>query len=121
MRSIAAILFLALSSSVFAQAPQPAKPPQPSAQSMVPWAVSVVHAIDLQKMVEQMRAQGRVRVGIAGSAPQYVYNVTTGLVVDDQGHVVTRLSNLNPKSKNEKITVSAANGTVLQAKLIGVD
>jgi len=121
MRSIAAILFLALSSSVFAQGPQPAKPAQPSAQSMVPWAVSVVHAIDLQKMVEQMRAQGRVRVGIAGSAPQYVYNVTTGLVVDDQGHVVTRLSNLNPKSKNEKITVSAANGTVLQAKLIGVD
>src|ERR1041385_1080616 len=106
MRSIAAILFLALGSSAFAQTPEPAKP---LVVPGVPWAVSVVHTIDLEKMVAQMRSQGQVRVGIAGSAPPFVYNVTTGLVVDDQGHVVTRLSNLDPRRKTDNIMVSGPN------------
>jgi len=109
---------LIFASTAFAQAPQPA---QPTTQVNVPWVVSVVHTIDLPKLVEQMRAQGKLRVGVAGSAPRYVYNITTGLVVDDQGHVVTRLSNLDPLDKNHKLAVTTGNGTTVDAKLIGVD
>lgn len=106
------------SSAAFAQAPQP---PQSDANVVVPWAVSVVHTIDVQKMVALMREQQSVRVGVAGSAPRYMYHVTTGLVVDDQGHIVTRLSNLNLADKDQKLSVSTSQGITLEAKLIGVD
>ena len=106
------------SSAAFAQAPQP---PHGDAKVIVPWAVSVVHTIDVQKMVALMREQRSLRVGVAGSAPRYIYNVTTGLVVDDQGHVVTRLSNLDLADKDQKLSVSTSQGMTLEAKLIGVD
>src|SRR5437870_3407249 len=117
-RSITAILILFLSSAVLAQAPQPH---QGDGKVTVPWAVSVVHTIDVQKMVALMREQQSLRVGVAGSAPRYIYNVTTGLVVDGQGHVVTRLSNLDLADKDQKLTVSTNQGMTLEAKLIGVD
>ena len=117
-RSTTAILILMFSSAAYAQAPQP---PQSDANVVVPWAVSVVHTIDVQKMVALMREQQSVRVGVAGSAPRYMYHVTTGLVVDDQGHIVTRLSNLNLADKDQKLSVSTSQGITLEAKLIGVD
>jgi S1-C subfamily serine protease len=117
-RSITTILMLMVSSVAFAQAPQP---PQSDSKVTVPWAVSVVHTIDVQKMVALMRKQQSLRVGVAGSAPRYMYNVTTGLVVDDQGHVVTRLSNLDLADKDQKLTVTTNQGMTLEARLIGVD
>lgn len=118
-RSAAAIIILIFASAAWAQTPQP--PPAAVNQSSVPWAVSVVHTIDLQKMVELMREQQKLRVGVAGTAPRYIYNITTGIVVDDQGHVVTRLANLDPQDKEHKLTVTTSDGTTLAAKLIGVD
>ena len=118
-RSAAAIIILIFASAALAQTPQP--PPVAASQSSVPWAVSVVHTIDLQKMVELMREQQRLRVGVAGTAPRYVYNITTGIIVDDQGHVVTRLANLDPQDKEHKLTVTTTDGITLAAKLIGVD
>lgn len=117
-RSTTAILILMLSSAALAQAPQP---PSGDGKVSVPWAVSVVHTIDVQKMVALMREQQSLRVGVAGSAPRYIYNVTTGLVVDGQGHVVTRLSNLDLADKDQKLTVTTNQGMTLEAKLIGVD
>ncbi|HXU37994.1 MAG TPA: PDZ domain-containing protein [Blastocatellia bacterium] len=116
--SIRAILILMFSSAALAQSPQP---PQGDGKVAVPWAVSVVHTIDVQKMVALMREQPSLRVGVAGSAPRYIYNVTTGLVVDDQGHVVTRLSNLDLADKDQKLSVSTNQGMTLEAKLIGID
>ncbi len=118
-RSAAVIIVLICASTAQAQTPQP---PQPVAnQTNVPWAVSVVHTIDLQKMVEVMRAQQKLRVGVAGTAPPYIYNITTGIIVDDQRHVVTRLANLDPQDKEHRLTVTTADGTTLSAKLVGVD
>lgn len=118
-RGAAAIIVLMLASAAAAQTPPP---PQPAAnQSSVPWAVSVVHTIDLEKMVEVMRQQQKLRVGVAGTAPRYIYNITTGVIVDDQGHVVTRLANLDPQDKERKLTITTSDGTMLAAKLIGVD
>src|SRR5438093_10604656 len=119
-RSAAAILFvLMVATAGRAQAPQP--PQAVPGDSNVPWAVSVVHRIDLQKMVEVMREQQKLRVGVAGTAPPYIYNITTGIIVDDQGHVVTRLTNLDPQDKEHQLTVTTSDGRTLAAKLIGVD
>jgi S1-C subfamily serine protease len=120
-RSITAILILMFSSAAFAQTPQPVQPASGDAKVNVPWAVSVVHTIDVQKMVALMREQQSLRVGVAGSAPRFMYNVTTGLVVDNQGHVVTRLSNLDLADRDQKLTVTTNQGITLEAKLIGVD
>jgi len=72
-------------------------------------------------MVEIMRQRQNLRVGVAGTAPRYVYNVTTGLVIDDEGHVVTRLSNLDPQDSERQLTITTTAGTTFAAKLIGVD
>jgi S1-C subfamily serine protease len=117
-RSAAAIIILALTSAALAQTPlsQPG-----SGQAPVPCAVSVVHTIDVQKMIETMRSQQKMRVGVAGTAPPFIYNITTGIIVDDQGHVVTRLVNLDPQNKDHKLSVTTSDGRMLAAKLIGVD
>ena len=119
IRSAAAILILILAPAAIAQSPQPAQPAVVN-QATVPWAVSVVHTIDLQKMVELIREQN-LRVGVAGTAPRYIYNITTGIIVDGLGHVVTRLTNLDPQEKDHKLSVTTSDGTTLPAKLIGID
>lgn len=121
-RSAAAILILFAATAVLAQSPQPTPSANPSANpSALPWVVTVVHTIDLQKMVNDMRVQQKLRVGVAGTAPPYIYNVTTGIVIDDRGHVVTRLANLDPQEKEHKLAVTTSDGTTLPAKFIGVD
>jgi len=115
-RVVATVLTLMFASAVMAQTPQVERP----VRSTMPWAVSVVHGIDPQKMVALMREE-KLRVGIAGSAPQYMYNITTGLVVDNQGHVVTRLAYLDLQEKDHKLAVTTADGTTVDAKLIGID
>jgi serine protease Do len=114
------VLILALASLTVAQSPQPA-PASPTISATVPWAVSVVHTIPMAKMTAWIREQQNVRVGVAGTAPPFVYNITTGIIVDEQGHVVTRLTNLNPSDKDQKLTITTGDGSALAAKLIGVD
>ncbi len=118
-RSAAAVIVLIFASAALAQTPQP--PHAAVNQSSVPWAVSVVHTIDLQKMVALMREEQKLRVGVAGTAPPYIYHITTGIIVDDQGHVVTRLANLDSQGKEHKLTVTTSDGTTVAARLIGVD
>src|SRR5215471_2629873 len=117
-RSAAAIIVLLFAPAALAQAPlsQPA-----AGKTPVPCAVSVVHTIDVQKMIETMREQQKLRVGVAGTAPPFIYNITTGIIVDDQGHVVTRLINLDPQNKEHRLSVTTSDGRTLPAKLIGVD
>jgi S1-C subfamily serine protease len=117
-RSVAAIIVLLFASAALAQAPlsQPA-----AGQTSVPCAVSVVHTIDVQKMIETMREQQKLRVGVAGTAPPFIYSITTGIIVDDQGHVVTRLVNLDPQNKEHRLSVTTSDGRMLTARLIGVD
>jgi len=117
-RSAAAIIVLLFAPAALAQAPlsQPA-----AGQTSVPCAVSVVHTIDVQKMIETMREQQKLRVGVAGTAPPFIYNITTGIIVDDQGHVVTRLVNLDPQNKEHRLSVTTSDGRMLTARLIGVD
>ncbi|HWO02072.1 MAG TPA: PDZ domain-containing protein [Blastocatellia bacterium] len=117
-RSVASSLIVLLTAlGVHAQQ----QPQMPVVQGGNPSVVSVVHTLDLQKMVARMREQQNVRVGVTPSAPAYVYNIATGLVVDNAGHVVTRLTNLDLQDKDPKISVTTAAGANLPARLIGVD
>lgn len=86
-----------------------------------PSVVSVVHTLDLQKMLTRMREQENLRVGVAPSAPPHVYNIATGLIVDDAGHIVTRLANLDLQDKDQNISITTSNGASMPARLIGVD
>jgi serine protease DegS len=113
----ALVLVLTVAGIALAQQIQPA----PANQADSPWAVSVVHTVDLQKMIQRMREKGKDRIGVPASAPQYVYNVATGLIVDNDGHVVTRLANLDPEDKDQKVSITTRSGASLPARLIGVD
>ncbi len=116
-RSVAAsliTLFAAL--GVQAQSPEPVV-----AQGSSPTVVSVVHTVDLQKMLARMREQKNLRVGVAPSAPPNVYNIATGLIVDSAGHIVTRLANLDLQDKDQNISITTSNGVSMPARLIGVD
>jgi len=117
-RSTAASLIILLSAfGANAQQPQQVFVVQGPNRSVV----SVVHTLDLQKMLARMRKQENVRVGVAPSAPANVYNIATGLIVDNAGHIVTRLANLDLQDKNPNISITTSEGTSMPARLIGVD
>ena len=116
-RSATACLIVLLSAfGVNAQQPQPVFVVQGASRSVV----SVVHTVDLQKMMARMREKN-VRVGVAPSAPAFVYNIATGLIVDNAGHIVTRLANLELEDKDPKISITTSEGASMPARLIGVD
>src|SRR5215216_4468530 len=100
-RSIKAVLVLIVMAAI-AQAQQPSQGGVGYSTSSPPWVVSVVHIVDSQKIIERLR-KNRDRVGVSGIAPQNVYNFATGLVVDESGHIVTRLANLDPEDKDQSI------------------
>src|SRR5262249_29439788 len=58
-------------------------------QNIVPWVVSVVHRVDVHKLIERTRKQLRAKVGVPGSLQEYIFNFATGMVIDDKGHIVT--------------------------------
>ena len=117
-RSTAASLIILLSAfGANAQQPQQVFVVQGPNRSVL----SVVHTLDLQKMLARMRKQENVRVGVAPSAPANVYNIATGLIVDNTGHIVTRLANLDLQDKNPNISITTSEGASMPARLIGVD
>lgn len=88
----------------------------------VPWVVAVVHRIDAHKLIERTRKQMRAKeVGVPGSLQPYLFHFATGAVIDDKGHIVTRLWNLDPQDKQQDITVVISDGTTLPATFIGLD
>ena len=72
-----AVLVLGL---IIASSPLGIAQQQPGAagRNSPPWVVSVIHTVNVDKMLARMREKG-VRVGVPGSAPQFVYTVATGL------------------------------------------
>ena len=117
MSKVAAVLFVVLCALNGAAQTQP----RPASPSPNPWTVSVLHTVDFQKLVEWMKRQGNERIAVPASPPAFVYNFATGMVIDDQGHVITRLVNLTPSDKEPLINVTAADGTVHRARLVGMD
>ncbi|HXG68336.1 MAG TPA: PDZ domain-containing protein [Blastocatellia bacterium] len=117
------LLTLAAVSAAPAQHARQAQRPYPAAvRQQAPWLVSVVHTVELDHLIARLKQQNQDwRVGVPGSAPQYIFNVVTGLVLDNRGHVITRLANIDPRDKNQQISVIVGNGARLPARLVGVD
>lgn len=86
-----------------------------------PWIVSVAHTMDMYEFVERTRSIPKTQVGVMAAAPSRALNITTGLVFDDQGHVVTRLVTLKAEDKNPSLTVTGPDGRPHPARLIGLD
>ena len=120
MKRFGAVLIVVLAAAGLAQAQQPRASAAP-ATNKSPWVVPVVHVVDLHKTLDRMRKQQKIRIGIPGSAPRNIINVVTGLVVDDHGHVVTRLANLDPEDTDQKITITTGEGQSYPARVVGID
>ncbi|MEW6125439.1 MAG: PDZ domain-containing protein [Acidobacteriota bacterium] len=93
---------------------------QNTTQPIKPWVVYVVHKIDVNKLLQRYRGNNN-KVAVPDSMPQYSYNITTGAVIDETGHIVTRLVNLDPLDKEQNITIITGEGTSLPATFIGLD
>jgi S1-C subfamily serine protease len=119
IKRVGALVAVIITAASLASAQQAQQ--SPMRQANAPWIVSVVHTLDVDKMLARMRERPNVRLGVAGATPQSIINVATGLVVDGQGHVVTRLSNIDPRDKDQKISVTTTDGVSLPARLVGVD
>ena len=115
---VTALAFILATAGIISAQQQPQITPS---QANNPWIVSVVHTIDFQKVVARMKQQEQGRLGVPASAPPFVYNVATGLVVDNEGHVVTRLANLDIEDKDQIISIATGDGASQPARLIGVD
>jgi S1-C subfamily serine protease len=77
--------------------------------------------VDVVKLIRRMKGEQGVDVGLMMVPGRDPINITTGLVVDRAGHVITRLTNLDPEDKDQDITVRTGDGIQLKARLVGVD
>jgi serine protease Do len=114
MKRTLALIMLMLAAAALAQGQQPEA-------NRPPGVVSVIHKIDLFKLLDKIRKEQNVHVGVSASAAREIINLTTGLIMDDQGHIITRLANLDPTDKNPEIMVVTGTGAKLKAALIGID
>lgn len=126
---LSAILIACLIPSVFAQSVSRKPVPQNKVQLQVvrdqPWLVTVVHQINLSELEKSLLQRG-IKMNISGDrlinfTP---INVTTGIVIDKEGHILTRLVNLNPEAGEKgvgSITILLPSGEERQARFIGLD
>lgn len=87
-----------------------------------PWIVSVNHRIDLNAHAQQiggMRSGQEVRVLRQGKGR--TINLASGVLIDTDGHVVTRLVNLDPRVTEHDIQITTSSGGILRAKFVGFD
>jgi S1-C subfamily serine protease len=111
---------LAAAICAFAQQPTPVYPRDESGPQ-APWIVTVIHSTDVLKLADRLRSKDNVQVGVTGTPPGKTLNITTGLLIDDKGHVVTRLTTIDPKETDPTLMVSSNHGEKLQARLVGID
>lgn len=87
-----------------------------------PWIVSVNHRIDLNAHARQIGAEAPGQdVKVLKPASRRVINLASGVLVDSDGHVVTRLVNLDPRESEQDIQVTTSAGKILNARFIGFD
>ncbi|MFQ3591228.1 MAG: PDZ domain-containing protein [Chloracidobacterium sp.] len=87
------------------------------------WMVIVTHHVTMGELTATVEDASTAAVLDGTCAPTDVIltNVTTGIVVDDEGHVLTQLVNLPPDHANPTIMVQTQDHQELRAKFIGRD
>jgi S1-C subfamily serine protease len=96
------------------------QPQEPAGHALPRGAVTVFHSVDLLKLAHRLN-QGHSSIGIMMPPGQNPINITTGLVLDQAGHIVTRLVNLDPEDMDQDLAVRTSDGLQFRAKLVGVD
>lgn len=111
-----ASVFLLLPLSVVVQAQQ--NSPPPLVEKPAPWLVSVIHEINIDDL---LRSEGMSAAPVDGRTLQVTRNITTGLVIDQNGQILTRLVNLYRINARPAVTVKTADGRVFAAEFVGAD
>lgn len=87
------------------------------------WLVTVTHHVTMGELTAAMEDAATAAVLDGACAPTDIVltNVTTGVVVDAEGHVLTQLANLPPGHHNPTIVVQTHDRQAFRAKFIGRD
>lgn len=112
---------LAQTSERLRDEPSPARRSDPSVAGR--WLVIVTHHVTLGELTAVMEdtATSAVLDGACAPSDVVLTNVTTGIVVDAQGHVLTELVNLPPGHANPTIRVQTQDRHEFRAQFIGRD
>lgn len=127
--SISAILIACLIPNVFAQTANTAQSSEPTNQLQVvkdqPWLITVIHEINLSEIRSSLLKRGiKTKLPSEKVAKFQPTNVTTGIVVDQKGHILTKLVNLIPEAGEQAIgtiNVVLPSGEQKQARFVGLD
>lgn len=92
--------------------------PPPMVEKPAPWLVSVIHEINIEDL---LRSEGMTAAPVDGRTLQITKNITTGLVIDANGRVLTRLVNLNRFNARPAVQIRTVDGRVFTAEFIGAD
>src|SRR5262249_27939418 len=92
-----------------------------ASQALPRGAVTVFHSVDVDKLVHLLKQERGANIGVWMPPGRNPINITTGLVVDQSGHIITRLVNLDPEDKNQDLTIRTSDGVQVKARLDGVD
>jgi serine protease Do len=84
------------------------------------WFVQVNHRIDLDRYLEVVRGD-MPDVDLRAQTLRRVTNLTAGVLVDTDGHVVTRLVNYDPRVTDLELSVTANDGRKFPATIVGLD
>lgn len=87
-----------------------------------PWIVSVNHRIDLNAHAQQLGGLNNGQeVRVLRQGRGRTINLASGVLIDEDGHVVTRLVNLDPRVAEHDIQITTASGSILPARFVGFD
>ncbi|MBX7219472.1 MAG: PDZ domain-containing protein [Blastocatellia bacterium] len=92
------------------------------ARIFAPWLVTVAHSFTLGEVQKNLPEGVKINSVDAVEMSQVeVTNITTGLVMDGRGYVLTNLVNLNPEKPPTNLTVVTADRRELPARFVGLD
>ncbi len=116
-----AVLLVATAVIFGQQAPAPAPASRPASPLINP-PQSLVYVQQTIDLSEQLGSEENLMT-LDGEPlpPMLTKNVTLGLVVDDQGHVVTRLVGIGPKMPPYEVLVTPQRGRPVAGTFIGFD
>lgn len=82
------------------------------------WLVTVVHRVNVRDLIANWRSQGIQVSALDGiGASQQITNITTGLVLDAHGRILSRLGNLGALQAQD-ITVLTSDGRTLHPRAV---
>jgi S1-C subfamily serine protease len=122
------LIVLSMAASAVAQSGRTRKPFNPNREiaNSEPWLVTVIHQINIEELRRRLEQRGiKFQLRVNGQNAEFrPINITTGIAIDSEGNVLTRLVNIDPEaeaSRNGDITIMLATGEQYAARFVGLD